>query len=335
LPTSTPTALLLAEEGTPIPLDLAPITYLNAYQVSGLSTWQVDSLTELIWTPDGRTLVVGGFEGMRLFDVELRTSVIDVGTENPVVSMSFSRGGGYLATGYRFGSEQSGFGGGLEFWRTDTWEPLGLFFGEQRAVSNVAYTPNGRSFTAAFTGSLQDEDSIVFWDTTTWEITRTIKTGPIQSVAFSPNGELIATSPDRYAIKIWRVSNGLPLLTLHTTFPGAVNSLAFSPDGGELATGHYDGTIRIWKSDDGELLHEMQAPGVIESLAYSPGGAVLATGDSYQDNNIRLWDAETGLLLRTLEGHTVAVVSLAFSPEGQFLASGSYDGELRLWGLRP
>ena len=123
--------------------------------------------------------------------------------------------------------------------------------------------------------------------------------------------------------------------TLPTSFTGAVNCLAFAPDGRRLAAGHYDGSIRLWDVIAGTLLEEMQTEGVVESLAFSPDGSVLATGSGYSDHAIRLWDAQTGELLRVLEGHPGAVDNLAFSKLGDFLASGSYDGTLRLWGIRP
>lgn len=61
----------------------------------------------------------------------------------------------------------------------------------------------------------------------------------------------------------------------------------------------------------------------------------MASGSSYQDFAIRLWDVESGALLRILDGHTHGVDALEFSPNGQMLASATYDGTLRLWGIRP
>ena len=74
---------------------------------------------------------------------------------------------------------------------------------------------------------------------------------------------------------------------------------------------------------------------VIESLAFNPDGRVLATGGGYQNQLIRLWDTQSGELLHSLPGHIHAVEHLAFSPNGAYLASASYDGMVRIWGIRP
>lgn len=85
----------------------------------------------------------------------------------------------------------------------------------------------------------------------------------------------------------------------------------------------------------GEQIQKMESDAVVQSLAFSPDGRLLATGSSYENGLVRIWDVQTGELLRTLEGHLNGVSQVSFSPNSQFLASGSYDGTLRIWGIRP
>lgn len=79
----------------------------------------------------------------------------------------------------------------------------------------------------------------------------------------------------------------------------------------------------------------MTGNGVVDSLAFDPSGTLLASGQSYETHTVLIWDVDTGDLLRSLEGHTHAVTQLLFSPDGQLLVSGSFDGDVRLWGIRP
>ena len=69
----------------------------------------------------------------------------------------------------------------------------------------------------------------------------------------------------------------------------------------------------------------------INSVTFSPDGETIASG-SY-DDTIRLWDAVTGELKRTLTGHTAEVFSVAFSPDGKTIASGNFDSTIRLWAI--
>jgi WD40 repeat protein len=87
---------------------------------------------------------------------------------------------------------------------------------------------------------------------------------------------------------------------------------------------------------DAETLEELKFIDVKTSwdVAFHPDGSMLATADnSANQYNLRLWDVETGKLIKTLEGHSHKVLSIAFSPDGQILASGSADGSVRLWDV--
>jgi WD40 repeat protein len=151
----------------------------------------------------------------------------------------------------------------------------------------------------------------------------------VYSVAFSPDGRLLASGDWDKTIKLWDVATGSLVRTLkgHT---GGVNSVAFSPDGRLLASGSGDGTIKLWDVATGSLVRTLSGhTNNVNSVAFSPDGRLLASGSD--DNTIKLWEVASGSEVRTLTGHTGDVTSVAFRPDGRLLASGSWDKTIKLW----
>jgi WD40 repeat protein/serine/threonine protein kinase len=154
-------------------------------------------------------------------------------------------------------------------------------------------------------------------------------TDSVYSVAFSPDGQRLASASGDHMVKLWEVATGKELLSLqgHT---GPVRSVAFSPDGQHLASGSSDRTVKLWKTASGaELLTLKGHTSVVNSVAFSPDGRHLASGSS--DRTVKLWKTANGKELFTLQVDTSNINSVAFSPDGQRLASGSQDGIVKLW----
>ncbi len=156
--------------------------------------------------------------------------------------------------------------------------------------------------------------------------------GSVLSVVFSPNGSLLAAGTASCDIRIWRVADGIPLLTLkgHDHW---VWSIAFSPSGNLLASGSIDQTVRLWDVQSGRLL-TMLAGHInrVRSVAFSPDERLLASGSN--DRTIRIWDIKNGQSVRELTGHESWIWSVAFSPDGSTLASASADATIRFWDMR-
>ncbi len=155
--------------------------------------------------------------------------------------------------------------------------------------------------------------------------------GRIPSLAFSPDGMILAAGTAEGTIRFWRALDGLPLITCegHTDW---INSIAFSPSGQLLVSGSDDRSIRLWDVSTGRCLKILRGDTQrVRSVAFSPDGQLLVSGSD--DQSIRLWEVGTGQCLKVLMGHTNRVQSVAFSPDGQLLVSGSDDQSIRLWDV--
>ena len=152
----------------------------------------------------------------------------------------------------------------------------------------------------------------------------------VNSVAYSPDGQTLASGSNDNTIKLWNVNTGKLLQTLKS-HSYSVNSVAYSPDSQTLASASGDNTIKLWNVKTGELLQTLKSHSV-NSVAYSPDGQILSSASG--DKTIKLWNVKTGELLQTFTGHSNGVYSVAYSPDGQTLASGSFDYTIKLWNVK-
>jgi WD40 repeat protein len=153
--------------------------------------------------------------------------------------------------------------------------------------------------------------------------------GGIMSVAFSPDGKILAIGDTSGTIRLYRVTDFQQLLTCqgHTSW---VVSLAFSPDGTTLASGSSDCTVRLWNASTGQSLHILREHAhEVWSVSFSRDGQTLASGSD--DCTARLWRVATGKCIRVFSGHTNQILSVVFSRDGRTLISGSHDCTIKLW----
>jgi WD40 repeat protein/ABC-type branched-subunit amino acid transport system substrate-binding protein/DNA-binding SARP family transcriptional activator len=159
--------------------------------------------------------------------------------------------------------------------------------------------------------------------------------GRVLSVAYSSDGQRVATGGQDAAAIVWNAATGEQELTLHG-HSGPINAVAFSPDGRLLATASDDRTVRLWVVATGELQLTLTSfTREVERLAFSPNGSRLAT--TSLDGNVAVWDASTGQALFSLHpdrtGDTPDPLNVAFSPDGTRLATATPSGGLAEWDL--
>lgn len=157
------------------------------------------------------------------------------------------------------------------------------------------------------------------------------------SVALSPDGRWLAAAGERGTLLLYNRAGGQLVQPLkgHDVAADDVWAAVFHPSQPWLYSAGEDGQIIRWAlSKDGQSATELQrwsADSQVWALALTPDGATLASGHS--DGKIRVWRAADGTLLKTLEGHNLAIANfgLAFSPDGTRLVSAGYDETVRLW----
>jgi WD40 repeat protein/serine/threonine protein kinase len=289
----------------------------------------------LAFSPDGRRLAIGqqGIDGqlspLRIWDLEAKRDVCWMARPSACRCVAFSGDGKRLATGtfdcavemYRLSGDLATLDG---FWR-ELGEP----------VNGLAFLPGDRIAIGDWAGR------ILYLRTSQPPQVIGRYPGKIFTIAASPDGSTLAVAGEKGIIEILDVDSGGIKASLRG-HESSVESLDFSPDGKHLASASWDRTVRVWDVRSGHEERRIAHSG-FERLAvrFSPDGKTLACADGWHENKhsepmpseieVQLWDWTSGTLLHALRGHKNSVYALAFSPDGQTLASGSMDQTVRLW----
>jgi WD40 repeat protein len=274
---------------------------------------------------DGTSLLSAGMDGtIKLWQVpglaEQRTFV---GHEAAVLTAAFFHDAPALVSG---GEDNT-----VIVWDRNTGKAKLTLRGHRLAVAGVTVSPDDKQVASA-----SRDGTVRLWNVETGaELAALNHDGvAVHAVAFSHDGKQLGTSAEDGKIRLWDVKTR-KLVGLVGEHKAAARAVAFSPDGALLASGSTDKTVKLWPLRAGNkpatLETESELVRPILALAYSPDGNVIAMATTSPEVQIR--DAASGDVLRVLKGHAAAVNCLAFSKDGQVLASGSADHTLRLWDM--
>ena len=289
-----------------------------------------NEIYSVAFSPDGKTLASSSKESVHLWRTEGEEHLRSVIPHTAILDVAFSPDGKTL-----FSRNEDNTVG---LWDAKTGKSTTTLIGPEGEVNDVAFSPDGT--TIASVGN----KAVHLWDAKTGKhLTTPIgHKGIVRRVMFSPDGNIFATN----------FSNGTVYLRdtktseLHQTFTKQkhwVGGIRFSLDGRVLALlGDEDQNYSVWDIKADILLFTLDLPVTkihVWGVAFSPDGSMLATG--MRDHTpigksgevVWLWDTTTGEHIRTLTGHLKTITCVAFSPNGQLLASGSEDETVLLWDL--
>lgn len=225
----------------------------------------------------------------------------------------------------------------------NSWRVINLLTRDLAGWSAITLTPDGKILVSA-------DKNIKLWELSTGNLLHTLNehSKGIASIAITPDGQILVSAGLDKTIKVWNLNTRQLLYSLrgHLDF---IIVVVISPDGQTLASASRDKTIKVWNRNTGELLLTLKKQkSIVLSIAITPDSQTLVSGSL--DGSIKLWCLSTGRLLDTLREPVEEkffkklwqyilpkikepIFSIAISPDGQVLASGSGDKTIKVWHL--
>ena len=317
------------------------------------------------FSPDGKTLAVGKYQGVELWDLETQRIIH---TYEPhageVRSLKFSSQGTsdtednqttplklYASGGI---AAQSGE---IRIWDVASEELINSFEIHGDTIESITLNPSSTTlltasmdeYSAVLNLTMLEDAAVPIDEQATW---LTQHVGRVLCTLYHPDGTYFVTGSEDKTIKVWDPDTFNVLVSLDAN-DDAVYSLAYSTEEGVIVSGSADNTVRTWRVAPTENSGRRDTPTMIGALVREYNGhegavysvdcgmvsrrgsnrmTVIASGSA--DTSVIIWNLRSGNRYRVFDESTDAVYAVKFSPNGGFVAAGGRDGKLRIWNLR-
>lgn len=292
----------------------------------------IGKVARLSFSPDGKSLATATEDNrLQLWNPVTGKELPRLkGTFFRLQTVAFSPDGKYIAVGGgKFDNPQNGR---VSCWELKTGKQIKVIEDLRRPIVAVAFAKDGK--TLAVGGF---DNMVHLYNPSDMSLKRSLSghRGYVEGVTFSPDGKTVVSTSNDNTVRLWDVASGDQLTALggHTS---TVMCAAYSKDGKTLITGGMDKVLKVWDPTTYREVDSLQPgadavefPEPILAVVYSPDGKFVAS--AHEDKSVRIRDAETGAVVRTLNGHEDVVSQIAWSPDGKTIATASYDKTVKLW----
>lgn len=323
------------------------------WQIEAVLAGHRDRVLTLDWHPDGKQLLSGGGNIVRMWHTG--DPHPSIGSDTPARAFHLDRRLAALVTDddtlqvYDYGNRAvlystpgkrvswNATGDRLAVQLDDTVRVLESTTGEQ---INAFTVPEKHQLEAGWSGDevailSRNGNELRAWEVATGEEVARINVSAFVQANWSPRERLLSVLSSEGVIEIWDMSRPLRLSQfqdsqLHSNF----TNIAWSPDGHRIATAGWGGDVKLWEARSGRLLHDLVGHvrnQFIRTVTWSSDGDLIASGG--WDQSIKIWDTHRGRLIHSLDGHNTSIRSLAFHPTSKRLVSSDWHGSGKLWDV--